>query len=50
MEETTIGLFDKLKKSEKTTWKVYQDMFGNKKMSVRVDTNFIDKKYKNTFY
>lgn len=46
-----MGLFDNLiKKSEKQTWKVYQDMLGDKKISVRVDTKFIDKNYKNTFY
>lgn len=46
-----MGLFDNLKKkSEKQTWKVYQDMLGDKKISVRVDTKFVDKNYKNTFY
>lgn len=46
-----MGLFDNLKKkSEKQTWKVYQDMLGDKKISVRVDTKFIDKNYKNAFY
>lgn len=46
-----MRLFDNLKKkSEKQTWKVYQDMLGNKKISVRVDTQFIDKNYENTFY
>lgn len=51
MEERMMRLFDNLKKkSEKQTWKVYQDMLGNKKISVRVDTQFIDKNYENTFY
>lgn len=46
-----MGLFDNLKKkSEKQTWKVYQDMLGDKKISVRVDTKFTDKNFKNTFY
>lgn len=46
-----MRLFDNLKKkSEKQTWKVYQDMLENKKISVRVDTQFIDKNYENTFY
>lgn len=46
-----MRLFDNLKKkSEKQTWKAYQDMLGNKKISVRVDTQFIDKNYENTFY
>lgn len=46
-----MGLFDKFKnKSEKPTWKVYQDMLGDKKMSVRVDTKYINQNYKNTFY
>lgn len=32
MEERMMRLFDNLKKkSEKQTWKVYQDMLGNKK-------------------
>ena len=46
-----MGLFGSFKKKpEKKTWMVYQDMLGTKKMSVRVDTQYIDKDYKNTFY
>ena len=46
-----MGLFASFKKKpEKKTWMVYQDMLGTKKMSVRVDTQYIDKDYKNTFY
>ena len=46
-----MGLFGSFrKKPEKKTWMVYQDMLGTKKMSVRVDTQYIDKDYKNTFY
>lgn len=46
-----MGLFDKFKnKSEKQTWIVYQDMLGDKKMSVRVDTKYQNQNYKNTFY
>ncbi len=45
-----MGLFDKLKKKDEGTWKVYQDMLGDKKMSVRVDTKYINENYKNTFY
>lgn len=46
-----MGLFDNFKKkSEKQTWKVYQDMLGVKKISVRVDTQYVGKSYKNTFY
>ena len=45
-----MGLFDKLKKKDEWTWKVYQDMLGDKKMSVRVDTKYVKENYKNTFY
>ena len=46
-----MGRFDSVKrKVEKPTWKVYLDMIENKKMSVRVDMQYVNKNYKNTFY
>lgn len=46
-----MGIFDSVKrKTEKPTWKVYLDMIENKKMSVRVDMQYVNKNYKNTFY
>ncbi len=44
------GLFSKIKKKEKESWKVYQDMLGDQKLSVRVDTKYVNKNYNNTFY
>lgn len=38
------------KKKEKGTWKVYQDILGDKPVSIRVDTSFVKNKYKHTFY
>ena len=44
-----MGIFDRVKrKVEKPTWKVYLDMIENKKMSVRVDMQYVNKNYKNT--
>ncbi|MFQ7798692.1 MAG: DUF695 domain-containing protein [Coprobacillus cateniformis] len=45
-----MGLFSKIKKKEKESWKVYQDMLGDQKLSVRVDTKYVNKNYNNTFY
>lgn len=45
-----MSLLDRLRKTDKGTWCTYQDFIGNKRLSVRVDTKFADKNYKNTFY
>ncbi|MCI8348289.1 MAG: DUF695 domain-containing protein [Firmicutes bacterium] len=45
-----MGLFSKTKNKKAYTWKVYQDVLGDKKLSVRVDTKYKGKNYKNTFY
>ena len=45
-----MGLFDKLKRKDEKTWIAYQDMLDDKKMSVRVDTKYVNENYKNTFY
>lgn len=34
----------------KNTWSTYQDMLGDKKLSVRVDTKYVGKKYSHTYY
>ena len=45
-----MGLFSKTKNKKAYTWKVYQDVLGDKKLSVRVDTKYKGNNYKNTFY
>lgn len=36
--------------NEENTWTLYQDVLEDKKMSVRVDTKYVNMKYKNTYY
>lgn len=37
-------------KFKKNTWKYYMDKLGGNKLSVRVDTQYINKQYLNTYY